>query len=69
MLKLGDRADDLKEQPADGGAGVDSLVDDNEVDATVLQQLVSSIRCSSEPVEPVEPVELGDHELIARPVR
>ena len=33
MLELGDRAKDLEEHAADGGGGVDALVEDYQVDA------------------------------------
>ena len=37
VFELSDRAEDLKEHPADGGRRVDALVENHEVDAPRLQ--------------------------------
>src|SRR5450755_3173994 len=63
-LELSDGADDLKEQSPRGRAGVDALLQDNEVDAALLQcrgQLQQVLEAASEPVE------FRDHERVAGP--
>ena len=66
MLELGDRPDDLKEQPADRGRGVDSLIEGNEVDAA-LPQLAGELDQMLQ--RATEPIELRHHELIAGAVQ
>jgi hypothetical protein len=63
-LELSDRADDLKEQSPRGRAGIDALLQDNEVDTTLLQcrgQLQQVLQATAEPVE------FRDHERVAGP--
>ena len=61
-LEFGDRAEDLKEHPADGSRRVDPLIEDDEVHATRLQ-----LRRERDQVleGAAEAVELGDDELVA----
>jgi len=40
VLELGDGVEDLEEHAAEGGGGVDALVEDDQVDTAVLQGLV-----------------------------
>jgi hypothetical protein len=37
VLELGDGSEDLEEHPADGGGGVDALVEYDQVDAAFLE--------------------------------
>jgi hypothetical protein len=66
VLKLGDRADDLEEQPAHRRGGVDALVEHDEIHAAVLEQLGELDQVLERATEPIE---LGDYQLVAGPVR
>ena len=62
VFELGDRSEHLEEHSADGGGGVDALVEDDQVDAAALEvvgQLDEVLRGTAQPVQ------FGDHELIA----
>jgi hypothetical protein len=62
MLELGDRPEDLEKHPADGGGGVDALVEHDQIDAAglkVLGQLDEVLQGAAEAVE------FGDDELAA----
>jgi hypothetical protein len=62
VLEFRDRADDLKEQSAHSGRGVDPLVEHDEVDAAFMELL----RGLDQMLErAAEPVKLRDHELVA----
>jgi hypothetical protein len=65
VLKLCDRADDLKEQTADGGRRVDPLIKHDQVDTAGLEDLGELDQVLERPAKPVE---FGHHELIADPV-
>ncbi len=61
-FELGDRADDLEEQPADRRRGVDPLIEHDEIDAALLEmpgELDQMLQRAAEAIE------LGDDELIA----
>jgi hypothetical protein len=63
-FELSDGADDLKEQSPRGRAGIDALLQDNEVDTALLQcrgQLQQVLQAAAEPVE------FRDHERVAGP--
>ena len=54
VFELGDRAEDLKEHPPDGGGGVDAMIEQHQVDMTVLQlfgQVDEMFQGAAEPVE------------------
>ena len=62
MLELGDRAEDLKEHPADRGRRVDALVEHDEVHLLGLQLLGQRHQVLERAPEAIE---LRDDELVA----
>jgi len=54
VFELGDRSEDLKEHPADGGRRVDALVEHDEVHPLGLQLLGQRDQMLERPAEPIE---------------